>query len=52
MLDRRSLLSAALLWAVAATPAAAFEKKPFSAEAFDAAKAARKSILVDITAPW
>jgi thioredoxin len=52
MLDRRSLISAALLLAVAAPPAAAFEKKPFEAEAFEAAKAAGKPILIDITATW
>jgi thioredoxin 1 len=52
MLDRRSLISAALLWTVAAVPAAAFEKKAFDAKAFEAAKAAGKPILIDITASW
>jgi hypothetical protein len=52
MLDRRSLISGALLLAVAAAPAAAFEKKPYDAQAFEAAKAAGKPILVDITATW
>ena len=35
-----------------ALPAAAAEVKPFTASAFDAAKAAGKPILVDVTAPW
>jgi thioredoxin 1 len=52
MLDRRSLISAVLLLAVAIAPAAAFEKKAFDAKAFEAAKAAGKPILIDITAPW
>ena len=51
MLDRRFLLATALLWA-AVVPAAAFEKRPFDAKAFDTAKAGGKSILIDITAPW
>jgi thioredoxin len=52
MLDRRFLICAGLLWAVAAAPAMAFEKKAFDAKAFEAAKAAGKAILIDITAPW
>ena len=52
MLDRRSLLSAALLWTVAALPVSAFEKKAFDAQVFEAAKAAGKPILIDITASW
>lgn len=36
----------------AALPAAAAEIKPFTTAAFEAAQAAGKPILVDVTAPW
>ena len=58
MIDRRHLLlgfGAVLpLAAVAASPGAALaaELKPYSVAAFDAAKAAGKPILIDVTAPW
>jgi thioredoxin-like negative regulator of GroEL len=54
MLNRRILLSAALMAGCLAFTGAAMaaEKTPFNQAAFDAAKAARKPILVEVTAPW
>ena len=52
---RRPLaMTLALCFAAAALPggAAAAETKPFTAEAFDAAGAAGRPILVDVSAPW
>jgi thioredoxin 1 len=37
---------------IATAPAHAFDKKPFNAAAFEAAQAAGKPILVEVTAPW
>ena len=50
----RPLAVAAILAlsATASVPASAAQVEPFTPAAFDAAKAAGKSILVDVTAPW
>ena len=49
----RSLAPLGLAFVLFGTAAAsAAEVKPFTAAAFDAAKAAGKPILVDVTAPW
>jgi thioredoxin 1 len=54
MLTRRDVMTllAATTTLVAAVPAWAFAKKPFDAAAFEAAQAAGRSILVEVTAPW
>ena len=54
MLNRRTLLSAALLAGCLAVAGAAqaAENKAFTQAAFDAAKAAGKPVLVEVTAPW
>jgi thioredoxin 1 len=54
MLNRRHLLAAfALATTVSFAPvASATDKKPFDQAAFDAAQAAGKPILVEVTAPW
>lgn len=59
MIDRRrfaALCAAAVLaaagHAVATGPALAAEPAPFSAQAFEAARSAGKSILVEVSAPW
>lgn len=54
MLDRRSLLAlaAATGAAAAARPAFAFTARPFDKAAFDAALAAKKPVLLHVTAPW
>lgn len=54
MLNKRHLLAGlALTIAMAVSaPLAALDKKPFDANAFDAAQAAGKPILVEVTAPW
>jgi thiol-disulfide isomerase/thioredoxin len=54
MLNKRHLLAGlALTIALAAsTPLSALDKKPFDAKAFEAAQAAGKPILVEVTAPW
>jgi thioredoxin 1 len=54
MLNRRHLLAlVAATGAVAIAPiAAAAERKPFDARAFDAAQTSGKPILVEVSAPW
>ncbi len=54
MLNRRTLLSAALLAGCLAVAGAAqaAENTPFTQAAFDAAKATGKPVLVEVTAPW
>ena len=54
MLAPRPLALAAgvALSLAAAGPAPAAEVKPFTTAAFDAAKAAGKPILIDVSAPW
>jgi thiol-disulfide isomerase/thioredoxin len=54
MLDRRRVLGALVLSSVIALGgiAAAGEKKAFDQKAFDAAQAAGKPILIDVSAPW
>ncbi|MCM0019905.1 MAG: thioredoxin family protein [Tagaea sp.] len=49
---RHALALFAALPLVAALPAAAAERRAFSDAAFDAAQAAGKPILVEVTAPW
>lgn len=52
-MQRRQVLALfAVLPLFAAEPAAAAERRPFSDAAFDAAQAAGKPILVEVTAPW
>lgn len=51
MLTRRAF-ALALCGAFAVAPALAFEKKAFDAKAFQAAKAAGRPILVEVSAPW
>ncbi|MCW6507264.1 thioredoxin family protein [Lichenifustis flavocetrariae] len=54
MIDRRSVLLGFVLAAglTASTRAFAFEAQPFSEKSFEAAQAAGKPILVEVTAPW
>lgn len=54
MLNRRHLLAALTLSAAISLGAAAsaMDHKPFDQKAFDAAQAAGKPILVEVTAPW
>jgi thioredoxin 1 len=54
MMNRRRLLGAFALSAVLSfgTVAAAMDKKPFDQKAFEAAQAAGKPILVEVSAPW
>jgi len=54
MLNKRQLLAGLALTAAMAigTPLAALDKKPFDAQAFEAAQAAGKPILVEVSAPW
>jgi thioredoxin-like negative regulator of GroEL len=55
MIARRTVLTlaaAALATAALASPAAALVTTPFTQAAFDAAKAAGKPVLVEVSAPW
>jgi len=54
MLNKRHLLAGlALTIAMAVSaPVTALDKKPFNAQAFEAAQAAGQPILVEVTAPW
>jgi thioredoxin 1 len=54
MLNRRHLLGALALSVTIsfASFASAMDKKPFDQKAFDAAQAAGKPILVEVSAPW
>ena len=54
MLNRRHLMGALALTAILplVTTVHAMDKKPFDQKAFDAAQAAGKPILVEISAPW
>jgi thioredoxin 1 len=53
MLNRRHILGALVLSAtLACSGAYAADKKPFEQQAFDAAQAAGKPILVEVNAPW
>jgi thiol-disulfide isomerase/thioredoxin len=52
MIDRRSLLIAGAAAGLAAVRPAAAAPQRFTQAAFDAAKAAGRPILVDVSAPW
>jgi len=52
MLTRRKLAIFAALPAMIALPAAAAERQPFTDAAFEAAQAAGRPILIEVTAPW
>lgn len=54
MISRRFLLQATIagVGTMAVVPAHAFQMRPFDATAFDAAQAAGKPILIEVTAPW
>ena len=53
MLTRRILLAAIVASsAYAVAPAVSFERKSFDASAFQAAKSAGRSILIQVSAPW
>jgi len=52
MPTRRSLAALAALALLPAPPAAAAERQPFTAAAFEAAQAAGRPILIEVTAPW
>ena len=54
MLNRRHLLGAVAMAATLSlgSIASAMDKKPFDQKAFEAAQAAGKSILVEVSAPW
>jgi thiol-disulfide isomerase/thioredoxin len=54
VMSRRLLFAAAAALAVSSVglAAAAAEKKPFTQDAFDAARNAGASVLVEVTAPW
>jgi thiol-disulfide isomerase/thioredoxin len=49
---RRSLLAALPAAALVALPAKAAERAPFTDAAFQAAQAAGRPILIEVTAPW
>ena len=49
---RRSLLAALPAAALLPLPARAAERAPFTDAAFDAAQAAGRPILIEVTAPW
>ena len=53
MLNRRHLLGALVIaTAFSASAASAADKKPFDQKAFEAAQAAGKPILIEVSAPW
>ncbi len=58
LMDRRTFMRGTALalslggTAAVTSGASAAEAQPFSAEAFDAAKAAGRPILIDVSAPW
>jgi thiol-disulfide isomerase/thioredoxin len=54
MISRRFLLQATIVGVgvIAMVPAHAFQTRPFDTKAFEAAQAAGKAILVEISAPW
>jgi thiol:disulfide interchange protein len=52
MLTRRTLPILAALPLIAARPATAAERQPFTDAAFAAAQAAGRPILIEVTAPW
>jgi thioredoxin 1 len=54
MISRRFLLQTAVtgVGTMALVPAHAFQARPFDAGAFEAAQAAGKPILVEVSAPW
>jgi thiol-disulfide isomerase/thioredoxin len=52
MLTRRTLALLAAVPAIAALPAAAAERQAFTDAAFEAAQAAGRPILIEVTAPW
>ncbi len=54
MISRRLLIHSAVagIGTMAILPAQAFQVRPFDAKAFEAAQAAGKPILVEISAPW
>jgi thioredoxin 1 len=52
MLNRRHLLGALTMTFALGSVAAAADKKPFDQSAFDAAQAAGRPILVEVSAPW
>jgi thiol-disulfide isomerase/thioredoxin len=54
MLNRRNVIAALALSATLSlgSVASAMDKKPFDQKAFDAAQAAGKPILVEVSAPW
>lgn len=52
MLTRRKLAVLAAMPAVIALPAAAAQRQPFTDAAFEAAQAAGRPILIEVTAPW
>lgn len=52
MLTRRTLALFAAVPVIAAMPAVAAERQPFTDAAFEAAQAAGRPILIEVTAPW
>ena len=53
MIDRRSaLMGLVLAVGLGVSPAFAFQAEPFSEKSFEAAQAAGKPILIEVTAPW
>jgi thiol-disulfide isomerase/thioredoxin len=52
MLTRRTLALLAAVPAIAALPATAAERQAFTDAAFEAAQAAGRPILIEVTAPW
>ena len=54
MIDKRTALKGLVLLAglTAASQAFAFQAQPFTEKSFEAAQAAGKPILVEVTAPW
>lgn len=51
-LRRRLLASLAFGWIALALPAAAAERAAFTEAAFEAARAANRPLIVEVTAPW
>lgn len=52
MLHRRTLAALVATPLLVALPAAAAERQPFTDAAFEAAQAAGRPILIEVTAPW
>ena len=52
MLSRRNVIAAVAVFSLAPSVALALHGKPFNQATFEAAQAAGKPILIDVSAPW